>query len=326
MIAADAGGTHSRVACFGLDGRLLGSATGAGGSPYHQSDAARNVATTTARALADASVDVADAVGLVAGLASISRPGSNQGDGTNDWARDFFRVPGLVCERTIVNDAVVAHRGALLGAPGVVVVAGTGSMILAIDERGTEVESGQFEHYAGAARHLAAEAVQLVLTGAATAEDGEVVAAVLGHWGVHDVAGLRRTLADQEGADPRQARHHYGALAPVITGAADASPLADRAVRDLAARAARGVRLVAPLAGDGVVPVATAGALAATPAFRARLADALAEDPVAPARLVPAALDALRGAAVLAYQRAGVALGQGLVDRLRDSQDLGHMP
>jgi len=88
---------------------------------------------------------------VVAGLAMVGRVGSNQGDGDNTWARDFFQVPGLACERLILNDAVVALRGALVGGPGIIVVAGSGSMILAIDDEGFEVESGQFEHYAGAA-------------------------------------------------------------------------------------------------------------------------------------------------------------------------------
>ena len=321
VIAADAGGTFSRVGCFSLDGRLLSSAMGEGGSPYHQGDdAAANVADTTVRALAGGGLDAANAVGLVAGLAMVSRPGSNQGDGDNDWARDFFRVPGLKCERIIVNDAVVAHRGALLGKPGVMVVAGTGSMVLAIDEAGNEVESGQFEHYAGAARHLVFEAVQLILTGSATTADADFVAAVARYWDAEDVTSLRRVLLGLTGTDPMEVRHRYGKLAPVVTGAADTSPLADRALRHLADRTARGVRLLAPLVGDEIVSVSTTGGLATTPTFTRRLEESLSESPAAPVTLVPAALDALRGAAVIAYQRAGIVIDQDLIARLRGSQ------
>jgi glucosamine kinase len=70
---------------------------------------------TTIRALRDGGLDAADAIGLVAGLADISIPGSGQGNGSNDWAAGFFVIPSLGCDRLIVNDAVVAHRGALLG-------------------------------------------------------------------------------------------------------------------------------------------------------------------------------------------------------------------
>lgn len=320
VIAADAGGTYSRVGCYGLDGRLLGFATGKGGSPYHQADAAENVADTTTRALRAGGLDASYAVVLVAGLAMVSRSGSNQGDGDNSWARDFFQVPRLRCERFVLNDAVVAHRGALRGGPGIIVVAGTGSMILAIDRDGVEVESGQFEHYAGAARHLVYEALQLILTGEATAADDDLVAAASAHWGARDVPGLRRALLKLATADRMQVRHHYGAFAPVVTEAAATSPLADRAIRDLARKTVRGVRLLAPLTGEETPRLATTGGLATTPAFTARLADALAEKPATSAVLVPSELEPLGGAAVIAYQHAGIALDDQLVRRLRDSQ------
>ncbi|MGA0567729.1 BadF/BadG/BcrA/BcrD ATPase family protein [Rathayibacter sp. KR2-224] len=321
IIAADAGGTHTRVACFGLDGALLGFARGKGGSPFHNADAAGNVAETTVRALNDAGLDAADAICLVSGLAGISRPGSNQGDGNNDWADEFFGVPSLDCERIILNDAVVAHRGALLGRPGVMVVAGTGSMIIAMNEDGAEVESGQFEHYAGAARHLAFEAVQQILVGADGPADRDFVDAVLDYWSAPDVPGLRRTLLGLGSTEPMEVRHRYGRLAPEVTAAADTSPLADRALRHLAEKTARGIQLLAPLVGQSPVSVATTGGLATTPAFTSRLNDALRESPLIPTMLVPAELDALRGAALIAYQHAGSDIrDQKLIARLRQSQ------
>jgi glucosamine kinase len=320
VIAADAGGTFSRVACFSLDGRLLGFATGKGGSPYHQADAAKNVADTTTRALLSGGLEASNAIKLVAGLAMVSRSGSNQGDGNNDWAEDFFQVPGLDCERLVLNDAVIAHRGALQGRPGIIVVAGTGSMILAIDKDGVEVESGQFEHYAGAARHLVYEAVQLILTGTATAADDGFVASALAHWGAVDVPSLRRALLQLATADRMQVRHHYGAFAPVVTEAAATSPLADQALRDLALKTARGIRLLVPLIGESDARVATTGGLASTLAFTGRLADALGTEPTSSAVLVPPALDPLRGAAVIAYQRAGIGVDDELLGQLRDSQ------
>lgn len=324
VVAADIGGTFSRVACFGLDGALLGMATGRGGSPYHNADAVTNVAETTARALVEAGSDGTGAVCLVAGIANISRPGSNQGDGNNDWAREFFALPALSCSRVIVNDAVVAHRGALLGHPGIMVVAGTGSMILAIDQEGVEVESGQFEHYAGGARHLVFEAVQQILVGAAGTDDRDFVRVVLDYWGVADIPGLRRVLLSLAGDDPMEVRRRYGRLAPSVTAAADTSPLADRALRDLVGKTARGVDLLAPLVDSGPVQVATTGALATSPAFTTRLADAFDEGQGTATALVPAALDALRGAALIAYQHAGVDISdRRLIDRLRSSQAPG---
>jgi glucosamine kinase len=66
-------------------------------------------------------------------------------DAANGWIGTFFEGATLICPRQVVNDAVIAHRGALAGAPGVIVVAGTGSMIAAITDDGTVLESGRVE-------------------------------------------------------------------------------------------------------------------------------------------------------------------------------------
>jgi glucosamine kinase len=189
-------------------------------------------------------------------------------------------------------------------------------MILAITDDGTEVESGQFEHYAGAARHLVFEAMQLILSGYAVPADAEFVATVLNYWDAADAPGLRRAVLALAGSDPKAVRRRYGLLAPIVSAAADTSPLADRALRDLAAKTARGVRLLAPLIAGKPVSVATAGALASTPAFKSRLVDALKEEPTVHTTLVPSVLDPLRGAALVAYQEVGVEIDTDLVAQL----------
>ena len=315
VIAADAGGTHTRVACFALDGRLLGGAVGGGGNPRHQRDPATNVADTTARALAAAGRDARDAVCLVAGLAGINRADSNQGHSDASWAEDYFRPPGMTCPRVLLNDAVVAHRGAFCGAPGVVAVAGTGSMILAIDERGQETESGQLGHYAGAARHVARATIAMILAGEPVAADAGLVAALLAHEGVPDVDALRRArgLGAPAGAGlERDAAD--GRLARLVTAAAQTSPIADRAVRLLAARVARGIALVAPHAGPAPVRVVPIGGVATSPAFASRLAEELRV--AGTGTLAAPILDPVGGAALLALRRIGIVPDAALVRRL----------
>lgn len=318
MIAVDAGGTHTRVACFGLDGTALSAATGGGGSRDHDDDAARNVTDALTRCLDSAQLDPADAVGLAAGMAAVHRVGSNQGDSASEWTEAYFALPGLACPRVIVNDAVTAHRGALLGQPGVIVVAGTGSMILASTETGLEVESGEFEHYAGGARHLVFDAIQQVVAGAAGPADADLVDAMLAHWEATDLDRLRYTLLGMAALDRNDVKRRYGAFAPTITALADRSPIADRALRRLTDKTARGVGVLTPLFAADPVSVSTTGSLATDPDFAARLADSLADQPRV--RLVPAALGPLAGAALLAYEAAG------LVDDQLDSaeKDLRH--
>ena len=86
--------------------------------------------------------------------------------------------------------------------------------------------------------------------------------------------------------------------------------------------------LLAPLVGSKPVLTSCVGALATDPAFATRLADDLAAYPGAPARLVPAALDPLRGAALLAYEVAGVRTDPDVTDRLalNGSAEVGPPP
>ena len=319
VIAVDAGGSFTRVGCFALDGATISRAVGGGGSPDHNHDAEHNVSSTLARCLRQADLDPADAVGMGAGMAAIHRVGPHQPASPNEWAESYLTLPSLSCPRTIVNDAVTAHRGALLGRPGVIVVAGTGSMILAIGEDGREVESGQLQHYAGGARHLVFDALQLILTDAAAPADQPFLTEVLGYWGVADTTQLREHILALETRDRNEVKRLYGGLAPRVTARADTSPLADRALRRLTAKTARGVLLLAPLVGSDAVHVSCIGALATDPRFTARFGEDLAGYPATPPRLVPAALDPLAGAALLAYEVAGIPVDAEVIARLARS-------
>ena len=66
VIGIDAGGTHTRVGCFGLDGRCLGTAVGGGGGPHHNDDALQNVRGAITHALDSGRLDPTRAVALAA--------------------------------------------------------------------------------------------------------------------------------------------------------------------------------------------------------------------------------------------------------------------
>lgn len=315
VIGIDAGGTHTRVGCFALDGTRLTSAIGGGGAPHHNDDALENVRGTIAQAMGFGGLDPAHAVALAAGIAGFNRSGSNQGVEYNDSITGLVDAPGLSCPKVVVNDAVIAHRGALSGRPGIVVVAGTGSMILAIDEDGTETESGQLEHYAGAARHLVYDVVQRILLGDHPSAD-PLVPAALEHFGAADAAGLREAALARSSAHRNTVKRSYGDFAPRVTAYAQESALADLALTDLAARTARGVRLLAPMAGTRPAPVACTGSLAADPGFRNRLDALLRDSDPDDVALVPSRLDPLGGAALLALEAAGAPVDGSTLDQL----------
>jgi len=318
VVAVDAGGTHTRAACFALDGSPLGRADGPAGAWHHHDDAAANLRSTVLRATAAAGVAAGGVRALVAGVAGISSRGSDGGAGgdrSREWAARHLAVPELACPQVFVNDAVTAHRGALLGRPGVIVVAGTGSMVMALTTGGGEVENGQLGHYAGAARHLVLDVVHRVLAGRAVPADDAVVAGLLDGLGLAHVPALRGLALDLEHREgPHAVTRRLGPLAPLVTAAAATSPLADTALRALAERTSTGVLLLAPLVGADPVEVTTTGSLATDPAFATRLSEALAGSEHR-TELVPAATDAVRGAALMAFDLLG-AVDDALRDRL----------
>lgn len=317
VIAIDAGGTHTRVGCFGLDGSRLSVANGPGGSPNHNHDAAENVRTTLDAALRNGALDAAEAVGLVAGIAAFV----NGRD--NPWAESFIDLPGLRCPIKIVNDAVIAHAGALAREPGVIIIAGTGSMIAAITESGEMIESGVFQHYAGGARHLVHDLMHRLLTGQVVEADAPLVGEILKRWGAADLDHLRRLVLDLRGQDRNAVKVRYGDLAPMITATADTAPLADAALRTLTTKTAVGVQLLAPLITGSPVPVALAGSLATAPAFLQRLDEDLArvagsnDRAAAATEIATTILDPVGGAALLALDIAGVPSRDDIVTRLQ---------
>ncbi|NYH91920.1 hypothetical protein [Actinopolymorpha rutila] len=315
VVAVDAGGTQTRVGCFGLDGALLARGFGAGGSPSHNHTAAENVCSTIAGAVTGGGLAVEDAVAMTAGVAGYPI------DGEVDWIDAFFDSCVVTCPRQVVNDAVIAHRGALAGVPGIIVVGGTGSMIAAITADGTVLESGRFQHYAGGARHLVYDVMHRVLLGDHVDADRKLIETVLAWWGARDVADLRRIVLGLGGLDYNDVKRRYGSLAPAITAAVDSSPLADAAVTRLAEKTAAGVRLLAPLVSGASVPVALAGALATAPGFAERLGRLLTVGSAPAISVASAALDPLSGAALMALQSVGVSVTPQLLSRLQVSTD-----
>lgn len=311
VVAIDSGGTQTRVGCFNLEGELLARHVGPGGSPTHNHTAAEHVRSTIAAALTAGGLAAENAVALTAGMAGYETGSANR------WIDTFFEGISLTCSRQVVNDAVIAHRGALAGAPGIIVVAGTGSMIAAITDDGTVIDSGRFQHYAGGARHLVYDVMQRILAGNNTDADLKLIQTVLSWWEAQHIDDLRRIVLGLSSQDRNEVKRRYGGLAPAITAAVHSSPLAEAAVTHLAEKTALGVRLLTPLIDGTAVPVALAGALATSPEFADRTTRALTSEPRI--SVTTATLDPLGGAALMALESAGVAPTPQLINQLQAS-------
>lgn len=299
VLGADAGGSYTRVACVDLDGVVLGVGRAGGGSPTHNADAEEQVRLAVVGALDRAGRRSSDVTALVAGLAAFDR------ESDRSWADGYFDIEELECPRTIVNDTVVAHAGAFAGGPGIIVVAGTGSMILAVTETGELVRNDRYHHYAGGARHLSFDAMARILTCECVGADADFVARVLEYWGAADRAELRQRFQELEMRGRNDVKRFYGAMAPLVTAAAEESDLASAACDWLAGVTSMGVRLLAAHFVEGPVLVSCAGAVATCPAMSRRLAG-LIEEPSGRFELVDARLEPVGGAALLALRADGV--------------------
>lgn len=309
VIGIDSGGSHTRVVCADLEGRVLGTARGPGGSPTHNVDARRHVREAIREAMG--AVEPARVVAMVSGMA-----GFDQEDDLK-WAAGFLDLDGLGCRAHVVNDAVVAQAGAFAGAPGIVAIAGTGSMILAVAEDGEVVRNDRYAHYAGGARHLVFDLMARILIDEDTAADAALLGEIYRYWGVSDKPGLRAKARELEAADYNEVKRLYGRMAPLVTDAADSAPVAGAACDQLVRATCVGIRLLAAHFPSPTVRVALLGGLARSKAFAGRVSAELAG--VAPAgrfRVADPALPPVAGAALLALQRAGVVVDGRVVERL----------
>ena len=136
FLGIDGGGTKTEC-IIGDEERLLGaSVEGTIKIKKVGTDAARQALESAINSVCkQAGVRPADIARTCIGLAGSSIPE------VSDWAYRVLRqlVSGEVA---VVNDTLIAHRAAFNGGPGVLVIAGTGSNVLGIDEQGETARAG----------------------------------------------------------------------------------------------------------------------------------------------------------------------------------------
>lgn len=251
VLVADAGATHTRTAVVAAEGQILGSGRSAAGNAFAIGHAAasRNLKMALIMALKEAHIPPARIDFAAVGSASVS----HDGRGAKPIVEDMRRY--LKTSRIhVVGDGRIALEGALAGAPGVVVVAGTGSIVLAKNSTGQVLRVGGWGPLAGdegSAQWIARRAIQE----AAHAADGLTRTTLL-------IDALRRhfklinfdRIIDMIYAHP-MTPSELGALAPLVTQAADKSDATAKAIFaegakalvQQAATAARGLHLRKPL-------------------------------------------------------------------------------
>ena len=135
LIGIDGGGTHSSAVAVWPDGRIAAVASG-GGMNFHNDgvDAVRRRLEETIGALCARAGAPADRI--CAGLSALDGPADRET--LAFFASDAWPAGAL----DLQSDAYIALMGCTLGSPGMIVICGTGSMLLLLDREGRQRVSG----------------------------------------------------------------------------------------------------------------------------------------------------------------------------------------
>lgn len=238
------------------------------------------------------------------GMTGITR-GTEQARAFAQVVADTLKAAAVLIE----NDAVIARAGALAGRPGVIVIAGTGSVAFGEDPSGRQARAGGWGYIfgdEGSGFAIGCGAVRAALH----ARDGTGEPTVLVER-LDEAAGMPLTDVPMAFYEGRVDRSKIAALSRVVARAAEErDPVARRLIDEAAAALARLVAaVIAQLRWpDGPVAVGPVGGVfEAGRTILHPLADALAR--TAPsAVLVPPRLEPAAGAVLLAMRAAGVPL------------------
>jgi N-acetylglucosamine kinase-like BadF-type ATPase len=213
VIGIDAGGT--KTVCLVADGRgdVVAESRGPGANLHAAGEAGveRVLRDVMAHALGDRRIEPS---AICLGMAGIDR---------DDEARVIHGIMQRLGQHSrivVVNDALIALVAGAKDAPGIVVIAGTGSIVYGRDQHGAAARAGGWGHMIGdegSGYWIGREALAAVMR----AEDGRgpataLTAAMLEHFEVADVSRLPRIVYDRQ--SPRVA---VAALGPIVERAAD---------------------------------------------------------------------------------------------------------
>ncbi len=158
----------------------------------------------------------------------------------------------------IVHDTEIAHAGAFDGAPGVLVIAGTGSVALAIDEHGNRARAGGWGYYfgdEGSALWIARTALRFAMEEHDCGRSSAIEQAAHVRLGADSLREIQHAYANGT-----LDRVRLAAFAPAVCMLAQNDEPASKLIVDAAARA---LGEIAAIAGDrlGCTTVSYAGGL-----------------------------------------------------------------
>lgn len=322
MVGIDGGGSYSRAVCTDLDGRILAMAKGSGTSPSHNTDACGNTQAVIRDVLAGANAAESEVLILAAGLAGLDAPGDLE------WASRNTVLAGGAGRSLLVNDSHVALAGALVLKPGVLSVAGTGTITTALLEDGKYVTNYGFGHYSrSGAQHVGRYAVFELLLSTPSGQDSPWMERVLHHFEVSDLKQLHSLAAGGLGRSRVDSNRMYANLAPAVTAAAQAgSPIARNVCDRIAKEIVAAILLVADCFESESVSVALTGGVLCSDYVQANVTQALTAWTRKDLEIVDSALPPAAGAVLLALKEVGVPITETTLENLKGARDLYPRP
>jgi glucosamine kinase len=312
VIGLDGGGTHTRALGADLDGNVLAYTQTGGSNPSKNADAALNLRQAVDAVLQDAGCQPEQVVAIVAGIAGLDSAPDFQ------WAAQATAWHDFNMQTHCVNDAVVAWAGALGLQPGIIAIAGTGSIIFGVTPAGRHMRNYDFHHYSDlAARYLSLHLVHEIVVGATEAADSECIAQVLDYFQAIDLPALAKIVSDCHKLEHEVFIRQYSGLAPLITAAAAANvPVAQRVCHTAIEEMAVGIRLIGSQFETETIPVALIGSVVRSLYIRTQLTYILAKAANRKYTVVEPMLAPAAGAALMALARCGVSPSPALIEKL----------
>ena len=304
FIGIDGGGTYTRVAITDANGNVFANIEYKGSASIKKDpNAIENVTTAIREALQKANCTPSQIKGLAAGIATFAS------DDDLEWVRKLTVIDGLDCPKQHVNDSVIANVGALLFKPGIISIAGTGTITLGITESGQHVRNYDFNHYApAAARTLSYDCIHKIIAGETDNTDRELISAAFRHFGVSDVHALAEFGAKGFMNDYPANVKLFGDFAPTITKLAQSgSRLAEEICHKAAADIATSIKLCGACFESNIVTVALIGGVANSEPIKEKISKSLTSERSNKVyNLVEPAVPPVFGAVYMAMRLVGV--------------------
>lgn len=312
FLGIDGGGSRTRALLTDASGQILGQSLSGPTNPRTTSSEKLHAHLLTALNETCGQVDPSSIRAAHFGIAGAG--GAAAREQISQLTRTL--LPQANIQITVGHDLEIALEGALAGAPGIVLVAGTGSACYGRDANGRTVECGGWGDLvddAGSGSWFGLRALQICVRQAdGRLPESPLMSMVMDFLGIQSMSDFKTRI--HEAGLPRKERAE---LAPRIlelaaNGDASAAAILDEASDALCELAASANHQL----GDSTLPIVLCGGLSEHPGFRAATWQALR------ARGLEGhspRLPAVAGAVLLALKSAGVAASESTFRKLNSA-------